>query len=87
MVRHHAPLLLFLTRWFEVPVIVLFTKYDQFLRNVEMHMMDYPDPESSLSISEVAEKQFQEHFLRHLPGDARFVRLKSELGSIVRIEC
>lgn len=87
MVRHHARLLLCLTRLFEVPVIMLFTKYDQFLQNVEMDLLDYPDPESSLSISEVAEKQFQEHYLRHLPGDARFVRLESELGSIVRIAC
>ena len=87
MVRHHAPLLLFLTRLFEVPVIALFTKYDQFLRNVKMDLADFPDPESSLSLSEVAEKRFQEYYLHYLPGDARFVRLESELGSIVRIAC
>ena len=80
MVRHHPRLLLCLTRLFEVPVIVLFTKYDQFLRNVEMHLVDYPDehPESSLSVSEVAEKRFQEYYLRHLLGDVRFVLLESE---------
>ncbi|KAF8273967.1 hypothetical protein EI94DRAFT_975228 [Lactarius quietus] len=60
-----------------VPVIVIFTKFDQFLRNVEMHMVDYPDehpPDSS--VSEVAESQFQEHYLRPLGDDVRFVRVQ-----------
>ena len=52
-----------------------------------MDLADFPDPESSLSLSEVAEKRFQEYYLHYLPGDARFVRLESELGSIVRIAC
>jgi hypothetical protein len=28
---------------FKVPIVVVFTKYDQFLCNVEMDVLDYPD--------------------------------------------
>ena len=68
-----------LTYNFEVPVIIVFTKYDQFLRNVEMHMSDYPDKYlgSIHSVSEEAEKQFQEHYLCHLGDNIRFVQLES----------
>jgi hypothetical protein len=63
---------------FEVPVIVVFTKYDQFLHNVEMHLVDYPHeypPDSN--VSEEVEKQFQEHYLHPLGDGVRFVRLES----------
>ena len=65
----------------QVPVIVVFTKYDQFLRNVEMHVADYPDeypPDST--VFEVAERQFREHYLHPLGDDVRFVRLESGFG-------
>ncbi|KAI9457348.1 hypothetical protein BJY52DRAFT_1096234, partial [Lactarius psammicola] len=64
-----------------VPIIVVFTKYDQFLRNVKIHLEDYGNPDDN--ISNVAEKQFQEHYLHPLGGDVRFVRLES--GS--RVKC
>ncbi|KAI9452691.1 hypothetical protein BJY52DRAFT_1418599 [Lactarius psammicola] len=57
-----------------VPVIAVFTKYDQFLRNVKINMEDYGDPNDN--ISDVAEKQFREHYLHPLGGDIRFVRLE-----------
>ncbi|KAN0141008.1 hypothetical protein V8E53_001452 [Lactarius tabidus] len=57
-----------------VPVIVVFTKYDQFLRNVEMHVEDYGNP--SDNISDEVERQFKEHYLRHLGDGTRFVRLQ-----------
>jgi len=60
-----------------VPVIVVFTKYEQFLYNVKMDLSDYPDnADSDISISEVAEKLFQEHYLHPLGDDARYVRLQ-----------
>jgi hypothetical protein len=68
----------------EVPIIAVFTKYDQFLRNVEMHLVDYPNehyPDSN--VSEVAEKQFQEHYLCPLGDDVRYVRLESGF----RVKC
>ncbi|KAI9457260.1 hypothetical protein BJY52DRAFT_1150513 [Lactarius psammicola] len=64
-----------------VPVIVVFTKYDQLLRNVKIHLEDYGNPDDN--ISDVAEKQFREHYLHPLGDDVRFVRLES--GS--RVKC
>ena len=61
----------------KVPIIVVFTKYDQFLRNVKMHLLNYPDEYPDSNVSEVAEKQFQEHYLDPLGGNVRFVRLES----------
>ena len=60
---------------------MVFTKYDQFLRNVEMHLVDFPNehpPDSDGS--EVAENQFQEHYLRPLGDEVRFVRLAGGFG-------
>ena len=63
---------------FEVPVIVVFTKYDQFLRNVRMDVLDDPDLYSGRSVSEVAKEQFQEHYVHPLGEGASYVRLESE---------
>ena len=67
---------------FEVPVIVVFTKYDQFLRNVRMDVLDDPDLYSGRSVSEVAKEQFQEHYVHPLGDDIRYVQLESELQVI-----
>ena len=63
---------------FEVPVVVLFTKYDQYLFNVEMDILDDPDkyPPGS-DVFEEAEKRFQEYYLRPLGDDAKYVQLES----------
>jgi hypothetical protein len=56
----------------------VFTKYDEFLRTVEINIADYPNEYPGGSkVSEVAEKRFQERYLRPLGGDVRFVRLES----------
>ena len=68
---------------FEVPVVVVFTKYDQFLRNVEMHLLDYPNEYPDSNVSQAAEKQFQEHYLHPLGDDVRYVRLESGF----RVQC
>ena len=47
-----------LMKHFEVPVIVVFTKYDQFLRNVMMDVLDDPDKYPDRGVSEVAEQVF-----------------------------
>ncbi|KAH9007676.1 era-like GTP-binding protein [Lactarius hengduanensis] len=57
-----------------VPVIAVFTKYEQFRRNVKIDLDDYENPDDN--ISEVAEKLFQEHYLRPLGDHVRFVRLE-----------
>ncbi len=63
----------------------MFTKYDQFLRNVEMHLVDYPNEYPDSNLSEAAEKRFQEHYLHPLGDDVRFVRLESGLRVNVRV--
>jgi hypothetical protein len=67
---------------FEVPIIVVFTKYDQFLHNVRMDVLDDPDLYLDRSVSEVAKKRFQEHYLDPLGDDIRYVQLESELQVI-----
>ena len=57
----------------------MFTKYDQFRRNVEMDVSDYPDKYLDSNVSQVAEEQFQEYYLRPLGDDVRYVRLESTL--------
>ncbi|KAH8979497.1 hypothetical protein EDB86DRAFT_2814530 [Lactarius hatsudake] len=47
-----------------VPVIVVFTKYDQFQRNVQIHTEDFGSPDDN--VLDVADKQFEEHYLRPL---------------------
>ena len=65
----------YLLHRFPVPVIAVFTKYDQFLHNVKMHVEDYGNPDDNLT--DVVESQFNEHYLAHLGDGARFVRLES----------
>ena len=55
----------------------MFTKYDQFLRNVRMDVLDEPEKYLDRSASEVANEQFQEHYLHPL-GDVVYVRLESK---------
>ncbi|KAF8267521.1 hypothetical protein EI94DRAFT_1730201 [Lactarius quietus] len=59
-----------------VPVIAVFTKYDQFLRNVKMDVSDYPDKYPDSNGNEVAEKLFQDHYVRPLGNNAKYVRLE-----------
>ena len=66
-------------QYFQVPIIVVFTKYDQFRRNVEMDVSDYPDKYLGSNVSQVVEEQFQEYYLRPLGDDVRYVRLESML--------
>ena len=80
-VRHYKRSWWYVLKHFEVPVIVVFTKYDQFLRNVQMDLSDDPDKNLDYSVSEVAEERFQEHYLRCLGDDVGYVRLESELHS------
>jgi hypothetical protein len=57
-------------------VIAVFTKYDQFKRNVQMKLED-GNCDPALLDTEV-ENIFKEQYLAHLSGSPRCVRLKSE---------
>ena len=48
---------------FEVPVVVVFTKHDQFIRNVTIHLSDFPEEYPGSNVYEVAEKPFQEYYV------------------------
>ena len=69
----------FFTQHFQVPVVAVFTKYDQFLRNVKIDVLDCPDKYPNRSVSEVAKERFEEHYLRPLGEDVEYVQLESEL--------
>jgi hypothetical protein len=73
-----------LMKHFEVPIIAVFTKYDQFLYNVEMDMLDDPDEFQDCIVSEIATKRFQEHYLCPLGNKVEYVRLESELLAILQ---
>jgi hypothetical protein len=62
---------------FLVPVIAVFTKYDQFRRNLVFRLEDMGrDPGTELE--DEAESTFREHYLNGLRGSPPFVRLESE---------
>jgi hypothetical protein len=57
-------------------VIAVFTKYDQFKREVKMKLEDQDrDP---AHVDDDVEDIFNEHFLGSLKGSTPFVRLESE---------
>jgi hypothetical protein len=61
---------------FQVPVIAVFTKYDQFKRDIRIKCEDqHCDP--ALFDTEV-ERVFNEHYLANLKGPPPFIRLESE---------
>ena len=57
----------------------MFTKYDQFLFNVEMDVSDDPDKYLNKSAPEVAKERFEEYYLHPLGDDVGYVQLESEL--------
>ena len=62
---------------FLVPVIAVFTKYDQFKRNIKMKLEDeHRDPRIYLDAE--AENIFKQHYLGSLSGPPPFIRLESE---------
>ena len=64
-----------------VPVIAVFTKYDQFKRDVKMELVSNSPNASSEDVMNEAEKIFQEHYLGVLKGNSpRNVRLESKFG-------
>ena len=66
---------------FEVPIIAVFTKYDQFLRNVDIDLEDLhndnPNIDASKKAKEKAAKDiFADHFLGRLGKGIPWVRLR-----------
>jgi hypothetical protein len=62
-------------------VIAVFTKYDQFRRNIKINLEDeHRDP--SLLHAEV-ESVFNKHYLGGLTGPPPFIRLESEISMTI----
>ena len=62
-------------------MIAVFTKYDQFKREVKMKLEDQPrdsDPLTGTNFDAQMDKIFNEHYLADLGGSPPFVRLESE---------
>ena len=67
---------------FQVPVIAVFTKYDQFKRDIKMKLQDEGrDPETDLNAE--VENTFNQHYLASLNGHPPFIRLESEDHNVV----
>jgi hypothetical protein len=69
-----------------VPVIAVFTKYEQFKFNIRMKLEDEDRHDSETGAKE-SERIFQEHYLKVLGANPPFVRLESKVreGSSVFI--
>ena len=62
---------------FQVPVIAVFTKYDQFKRDIKMKLEDEGrDPETHFDAE--VKSVFDQYYLGSLSGPPAFVRLESE---------
>ena len=67
---------------FPVPVIAVFTKYDQFKHDIKMKLEDEGcDPEMDLNAE--VENIFNQHYLASLNGPPPFVCLESEDNDVV----
>ncbi|KAF8270312.1 hypothetical protein EI94DRAFT_785377 [Lactarius quietus] len=64
----------------KVPVIVVFTKYNQFYNNVKIDVSDEPHKYPGRKASEVAEERFKDHYLRPLGDNVKYVRLEGRFG-------
>ena len=62
---------------FPVPVIAVFTKYDQFKHDIKIKLEDQGrDPE--MDVNAEVENIFKQHYLASLNGSPPFIRLESE---------
>ena len=61
---------------FQVPVIAVFTKFDQFRRNIRMKLQDERcDP--GMDLNTEVENVFNRYYLANLNGPPPFIRLES----------
>ena len=67
---------------FQVPVIAVFTKYDQFKYDVEMRLED-EGRDQEMDLNTEVENVFNQHYLANLDGCPPFIRLESEDHEVV----
>ena len=69
-------------RDFQVPVIAVFTKCDQFKRNIRMKLED-EGRDRDMDLKTEIENEFKQRYLSRLNGSPPFVRLESEYHGVV----
>ena len=67
---------------FQVPVIAVFTKYDQFKRDIKMKLED-EGRDLEMDPNAEVENMFNQHYLAGLNGPPPFIRLESEEHDVV----
>jgi hypothetical protein len=66
----------------QVPVIAVFTKYDQFKRDIKMKLQD-EGCDRKMDLNTEVENFFNQHYLAKLNGPPPFIRLESEDHDVV----
>jgi hypothetical protein len=67
---------------FKVPVIAVFTKYDQFKCDIEMRLEDqHRDAKAHLDVE--IDRVFNQEYLANLEGAPPYIRLESEVSTTV----
>ena len=67
---------------FKVPVIAVFTKYDQFKHDIKMNLED-EGGDREIDFNAEVESVFNQHYLAGLNGTPPFIRLESEDRDVV----
>ena len=71
-----------LTRWIsQVPVVALFTKYDQFKHDIKMKLEDEDEDDHPLAEADIdteVKRVFEQQYLARLGGPPPFICLESE---------
>ena len=67
---------------FQVPVIAVFTKYDQFKRDIKLEY-EYDHPEAVTDIDAEVKRVFEQQYLAKLSGPPPFIHLESEDSSLL----
>ena len=79
MVCQNAPIRIGIdTGYFQVPVIALFTKYDQFKRNIKMKLEDENHSHAEAHVNVEVERIFEQHYLAPLSRRPPFIHMESE---------
>ena len=63
-------------RDFQVPVMAVFTKFDQFKRDIKMRLED-EGRNTDTDLKDEVENVFKHHYLDRLAGSPPFIRLES----------
>jgi hypothetical protein len=70
----------------KVPVIAVFTKFDQFRREIRMRLEDQGRDSDSAELDDEVEKVFRKSYFSKFRGSPPYIRLESE-GFVIQLTC